>query len=209
MKRNGELDHSLWCRYRKDPQEEKAVRACCVYREFSSEAIRMVLPISAAQSERKLDSFVAALKLGLRKKFKGNPGHLTTTVYDEPIAGSESRRRYLVLFDGGPGGKGYLRELMCSLEQIQEVFQACECRLDSRKDGCYADCLEKVRINALLESEPWAGLLEVLASLKDGGPARYLSDHVVNGKPGKYLSISDHGAWLIEPQVDLGARPER
>jgi DEAD/DEAH box helicase domain-containing protein len=147
VRRNGELLHSPWCRYRKDPEKEKAVRACYLYREFTSEAIRMLLPVATTEIERNIESFVAALQLGLRKKFQGDPGHLNTTVYDEPIEGSESRRRYLVLYDGVPGGTGYLKELMRDPGQLQEVFQkaydalsVCECRLDEHKDGCYV-CL--------------------------------------------------------------------
>jgi DEAD/DEAH box helicase domain-containing protein len=250
VKRDGEILHSPWCPYRKDPEKEKAVRTCYLYREFTSEAIRMLLPVSAMQMDRKVESFIAALELGLRKKFQGDPGHLNTTVYDEPIEGSEARRRFLVLYDGVPGGTGYLKELMRAPAQIREVFQnafdalsVCECRLDPRKDGCYqcllayrgrhfqgktsrsaaldllrsildnwdklkvTDRLETIRISALLESELEAGFLEALARLREGEPPRYLTDHVVNGKPGKYLRIPDHGAWLIEPQVELG--PDR
>jgi DEAD/DEAH box helicase domain-containing protein len=47
VRRHGELKHTPWCRYRKDPEREKAVRACDLYREFSSEAIRLLLPVSA------------------------------------------------------------------------------------------------------------------------------------------------------------------
>ena len=144
VKRNGELTHAPWCRYRKDPEKENSFRACYLYREFSSEAIRMLLPLGAAEVERNIFSFVAALDLGLRKKFEGDPGHLQSTVYDEPIEGSEARKRYLVLYDGVPGGTGYLKELMQEPAQLREVFQkafdvlsACECRLDEKKDGCY------------------------------------------------------------------------
>lgn len=112
VKRDGEILHSPWCPYRKDPEKEKAVRTCYLYREFTSEAIRMLLPVSAMQMDRKVESFIEALELGLRKKFQGDPGHLNTTVYDEPIEGSEARRRFLVLYDGVPGGTGYLKELM-------------------------------------------------------------------------------------------------
>ncbi len=139
-----EIRHAPWCRYRKDPEKEKLFRACYLYREFSSEAIRMLLPLGTVEVERNIGSFVAALDLGLRKKFLGDPGHLQSTVYDEPIVGSEARKRFLVLYDGVPGGTGYLKELMRDPEQLREVFQksldvltACSCRLDEKKDGCY------------------------------------------------------------------------
>jgi DEAD/DEAH box helicase domain-containing protein len=173
VRRNGELIHSPWCRYRKDPEKEKAVRACYLYREFTSEAIRMLLPVAATEIERNIESFVAALQLGLRKKFLGDPGHLNTTVYDEPIEGSESRRRYLVLYDGVPGGTGYLRELMRHPEQLHEVFQkaydalsVCECRLDERKDGCYV-CLLAYRGRHFQGKTSRTAALDLLRSILD------------------------------------------
>jgi len=42
-----------------------------LYREFSSEAIRMLLPVASFDVDRNIHSFVAALDLGLRKKFRG------------------------------------------------------------------------------------------------------------------------------------------
>ena len=173
VRRNGELIHSPWCRYRKEPEKEKAVRACYLYREFTSEAIRMLLPVAATEIERNIESFVAALQLGLRKKFLGDPGHLNTTVYDEPIEGSESRRRYLVLYDGVPGGTGYLRELMRHPEQLHEVFQkayealsVCECRLDERKDGCYV-CLLAYRGRHFQGKTSRTAALDLLRSILD------------------------------------------
>lgn len=250
IRRNGEIIHAPWCRYKKDPEKEKAVRACYLYREFSSEAIRMLLPVSAIEAERQVESFVAALELGLRRKFQGDPGHLHTTVYDEPIQGTEARKRYLVLYDGVPGGTGYLKTLMADPSQLEDVFRrahdalvSCECRLDETKDGCYAcllayrgrhfqgrtsraaaldllsrilqhwgtlkvtDRLDNIRLNRLLESELEAAFLEALQRKKGEEPERRLEPRVINGKKGFYLTIPQHGNWLVEPQVDLG--PDR
>jgi len=144
VKSKGVIEHSAWCRWRRDNTKEKAVKACFLYRQFESEAIRMLLPVSATEIERNIDSFVAALDLGLRKKFEGDPGHLNTTVYDDPIEGTEARKRFLVLYDGVPGGTGYLKELMRDPQQLRDVFQMaldtmqkCDCQRDERKDGCY------------------------------------------------------------------------
>jgi DEAD/DEAH box helicase domain-containing protein len=151
VKQNGALEHAAWCRWRRDQAKEKAVKACFLYRQFESEAIRMLLPVSATEIERNIDSFVAALDLGLRKKFEGDPGHLNTTVYDEPIEGTEARKRFLVLYDGVPGGTGYLKELMRDPKQLHDVFQMaldtmlkCDCQKDENKDGCYR-CLLSYR----------------------------------------------------------------
>ena len=120
----GKLDHARYCPFY--GKEEKAVEesASFLYRELTSEAIRMLLPVATAEVEKNLNSFVAAMDLGLRKKFRGEPGHLLSTTYDEPIEGSDVRKRFLVLYDGVPGGTGYLKELMQLPDTLFEVFQA-------------------------------------------------------------------------------------
>jgi DEAD/DEAH box helicase domain-containing protein len=87
---------------------------------------------------------VAALDLGLRKKFRGDPGHLLTTLMEEPVPGSGIRKTYLLLYDGVPGGTGYLKELMRDQRNLIEVFELahrvlinCTCQKDPEKDGCY------------------------------------------------------------------------
>ena len=67
-----------------------------------------------------------------------------TTVTDEPVPGSDIRKRYLVLYDGVPGGTGYLKELMRDQQNLLEVFEKaydvlknCTCQNDPEKDGCY------------------------------------------------------------------------
>ena len=104
----------------------------------------MLLPVATQDVDLNIHSFLAALDLGLRKYFHGDPGHLLTTTYDEPIPGSDARKRYLVLYDGVPGGTGYLKELMREPANLMKVFGLaydvlanCECRNDPEKDGCY------------------------------------------------------------------------
>jgi DEAD/DEAH box helicase domain-containing protein len=100
--------------------------------------------VASFDVDRNIHSFVAALDLGLRRKFQGDPGHLLTTVTDEPVPGSDVRKRYLVLYDGVPGGTGYLKELMRDQQNLLEVFEkaynvlkSCTCQSDPEKDGCY------------------------------------------------------------------------
>ena len=176
VKQGSEIKHSPWCRYRNNPDKEKSVRACYLYREFSSEAIRMLLPVSAAELDRYIESFVAALELGLRRKFQGDPGHLTTTVYDEPIEGTDSRKRFLVLYDGVPGGTGYLKELMRHPEQLHEVFQKafdalskCDCQKDETKDGCYR-CLLAYRGRHFHGSTSRTAALNLLGAILENWP---------------------------------------
>ena len=144
VKKNGNIEHAVYCRYWGKEEKEKVIEACFLYREFTSEAIRMLLPVAGFDVDRNVSSFVAALDLGLRKKFRGDPGHLMTTVTDEPVPGSDIRKRYLVLYDGVPGGTGYLKELMRDQQNLMDVFELafevlknCTCQNDANKDGCY------------------------------------------------------------------------
>jgi DEAD/DEAH box helicase domain-containing protein len=73
VKRKGEIEHAAWCLYRKETKEEKekAVRACYLFRDFTSEAIRMLLPVSAAAVDRYIESFIAALELRFAEAVQG------------------------------------------------------------------------------------------------------------------------------------------
>ena len=146
----GEFKHALTCKYHGKDSEKPLLDALYLYREFSSEAIRMLLPASSNLPIR-LHSFVAAFYLGLQKVYKGSIEHLQTTIMEEPIPGRADRKQYLVLYDRVPGGTGYLKDLMQSetkvfdvLSEALEVLTHCECRTDPEKDGCYR-CLYAYR----------------------------------------------------------------
>ncbi|MBF0322585.1 MAG: DUF1998 domain-containing protein, partial [Magnetococcales bacterium] len=140
-----ERDHTFTCTARDKGSDKNIVECLYLYREFFSEAIRLLLPVTTfAGSQTKLNSFIAALQLGLKKKFSGNINHLQTAVQEEPISDSVHRKRYLVLYDTVPGGTGYLKQLMRSSAPLMEVFalaltmlQGCACNNDPDKDGCY------------------------------------------------------------------------
>jgi DEAD/DEAH box helicase domain-containing protein len=141
VKKNGKIEHAVYCRYWGKEEKEKVIEACFLYREFTSEAIRMLLPV-ASFDVTAISTLVAALDR--RQEFRGDPGHLLTTVTDEPVQGSDIRKRYLVLYDGVPGGTGYLKELMRDQQNLLDVFQqaydvlkSCACQSDAEKDGCY------------------------------------------------------------------------
>ncbi|MCK8601856.1 DEAD/DEAH box helicase [Desulfoferrobacter suflitae] len=147
-----EIKHTLWCPSRKKDSEANLSECVYLYREFSSEAVRILLPlITMDQSENKLHSFIAALHLGLKLTFGGNIDHLQTTVHQEPVPDSNHRKEYLVLYDTVPGGTGYLKQLMRSEKPLMEVFakalatiKSCKCIQDATKDGCY-QCLYAYR----------------------------------------------------------------
>ena len=83
--------------------------------------------------------------LGFRRHFQGNPGHLLIKTVAEPVEGSRSQRRYLVIYDGVPGGTGTLVELWnkdgaglhAVLSRAVEALRACSCANLSGRDGCY------------------------------------------------------------------------
>ncbi|MBM3271609.1 MAG: DUF1998 domain-containing protein, partial [Candidatus Sericytochromatia bacterium] len=140
------LLHAPYCKSREGVAERTA--QLFLYREVKSEAIRVLLPLAAVGVPETRASFKAAINLGFRRKFRGNPGHLLIKAVEEPIGSDgDLHRRFLVIYDGVPGGTGYLAELWKrsgSNEGFMEVLQlaldalrACPCRLDPGKDGCY------------------------------------------------------------------------
>lgn len=120
----GEIRHALTCTVLDQDADKNLTDCIYLYREFTSEAIRILLPVTTlAGSERKLQSFIAALQLGLKRKFGGNISHLQVATYEEPVPNSAYRKKYLILYDMVPGGTGYLKQLMRSEQPLMEVFE--------------------------------------------------------------------------------------
>ena len=137
-------NHAPYCSQRKDP--DSATQQCVfLYREFSSEGIRLFLPnVGFGETAETLLSFVSALELGLTRRFRGAVDHLRIALDIRMAAGHEVPRCYLVIYDSVPGGTGYLKELMRAPEPLLEVLQmaldalnACACNQDAEADGCY------------------------------------------------------------------------
>lgn len=105
----------------------------------------MLVPgVGGLATDQNMHSFVAALDLGLRRKFGGEIGHLRTMECEYPISGTNRRRKYLLLYDTVPGGTGYLKDRMTDLDKLRSIFEAahaalreCGCVQDPEKDGCY------------------------------------------------------------------------
>jgi DEAD/DEAH box helicase domain-containing protein len=145
--------HAIDCQHRHKQTQGRTLDAIYLYRDFASEAIRILLPVAEFDLQTKLSSFMAALYLGLQLRFKGNVDHLQLTQSDEPDDTGNLRKRYLVLYDRVPGGTGYLKELMKSPGSLMELFketldllQACPCGADPDKDGCYR-CIYAYRVS--------------------------------------------------------------
>jgi len=115
-----------------------------LYRDFSTEVLRIFVPaVGFDDSEVRLHSFTASVLLGLKLHF-GGVDHLKTCHTEEPVPESLYRKNYLVIYDAVPGGTGYLEELVRSsdtmmklLENALKYIQACDCKDDPGKDGCY------------------------------------------------------------------------
>jgi len=142
---NEKNNHTFACRIRNNNErEEDFVDVVYLFREFSSEAIRFLMPVDTLNSDQQLHSFIAALQLGLKLYFKGNVDHLKTLINQEPSFNSPRllRKPFLFLYDTIPGGSGYLRQLLRNPDNFFQLFQqalmvlkTCEC-----EDGCY-NCL--------------------------------------------------------------------
>ncbi len=150
--------HTFTCPARDKEDDSNFIKTLYLYRDFSSEAIRFLLPVSAMSGEGVLDSFVAALQLGLRLKYGGSVDHLRVTTADEPVKDSVMRKTYLVLYDTVPGGTGYLKNLMSEPSNLFEIFllardrmKSCSCCTDPEKDGCYS-CLYAYRDSMKMHS---------------------------------------------------------
>lgn len=116
-----------------------------LYREMTSEGLRILLPFLAGENtERSRHSFLAAFQMGLEDEVGGAIEHLRATIYTEPTPDREARKTFLMLYDAIPGGTGYLQELgrdpdkvLRVLERALQRLQLCECHHDPAKDGCY------------------------------------------------------------------------
>ena len=160
-------DHTINCQWRDKPEQTKAIDVLYLYREFRSEAIRFLMPDEKFWTPQGLHSFIAALQLGLKRKFGGKVDHLRTLVSEEPQPGSSLRKSFLYLYDGIPGGTGYLRQLIRDPDSLADVFsqalavlRSCGC-----DDGCYS-CLFAYRnsFDRDQTSRKWArDLLSTLA----------------------------------------------
>jgi len=138
-------EHSFACTIEDAYDPSNYLESLYLYREFNSEAIRLMLPISSLDiDDTKLHSLIASFQLGLKAYFKGSVEHLRVGIYDELAAKDEMPKRYLILYDTVPGGTGYLKQLMRDEKPLFEVLdvalnklETCQCNADHEKDGCY------------------------------------------------------------------------
>jgi len=176
-----EAAHLKSCSYSRGPKklangkEDVGIENCLyLYRKFSSEALRILLPrLSTGGTEEQVNSFVAALQLGLKRRFGGKVDHLRVAYQSEPVGETDERRHFIVLYDSVPGGTGYLHELLSKAANMQSVFRmaydvmkACDC-YDNTMDGCYR-CLLEYRNAYGMESTSKELAMEMLKDIVEG-----------------------------------------
>jgi DEAD/DEAH box helicase domain-containing protein len=138
-------NHSFVCDIEDQKDPANYFESLYLYREFNSEAIRLMLPITSLNiDDEKLHSLIASFQLGLKEYFKGSVEHLKVGIYDEVDSKDEMAKRYLILYDTVPGGTGYLKQLMRDEKPLFEVLEValvklknCQCNTIHNKDGCY------------------------------------------------------------------------
>ncbi|MCB1688975.1 MAG: DEAD/DEAH box helicase, partial [Halioglobus sp.] len=174
----GEAKHLKSCSFSRGPRklasgaEDGGIENCLyLYREFASEGLRILLPrLATGGTDEQINSFVAALQLGLKRRFGGKVDHLRVARQSEPLGNSDERRHFIVLYDSVPGGTGYLHELLSKAENMQSVFrmayevmQNCDCYRNTM-DGCYR-CLLEYRNAYGMESTRKSVALEMLRDI--------------------------------------------
>lgn len=211
--RKGQFAHALDCGQSKQgsvEQETDWIDSLYLYRELSSEAVRVLMPLAdVAESERVRRSFVAALSMGLKRFFKGNVQHLEIAEMQEPPVGGHSAKQYLVVYDRIPGGTGYLKELMRSpdilidlLQQAHDQLAGCECVKDAERDGCYR-CILAYRDSRNMDEISRKAAQDLLRRILESRhllkAVERLSDIQVNAMFGSVLEERFVGALMSHP----------
>jgi DEAD/DEAH box helicase domain-containing protein len=172
---NQEQNHTISCSARNQANEKNLIGGLFLYREFHSEAIRILLPItSGTEAEIIENSFVAALHLGLKKKFGGSIDHLRVAQNIEPDTETGISKRYLVIYDAIPGGTGYLKQLMTNQQALMNVLtefampvlEHCSCVQKEGADGCYR-CLYVYRNSRNMNTISRRKARDFIQTLKD------------------------------------------
>ena len=191
-------------------------------RKFSTESIRMVVPVFGEVNNDEIKSFVAAINLGMREHFAGKVDHIRSTVVEAQLDGVATVRS-LFLYDAVPGGSGYLRQLaehpdtMKSVfEKAADVLRTCPCEAEGRT-GCFR-CVKSYRSqfgpgepdrNTALQMmqdilEKWGSLTRT-----EEGIDRSIKDFLVDTKlEYRFMTALEarFGNGCIKPQVLEGGR---
>ena len=170
-----------------------------LYREFTSEALRILVPFMRdGLDETALQSFMAALQLGLKRRFGGKIDHLRITDQELPDRETGGKRQYVLLYDSVPGGTGYLQQLLSEKAQtltevLKEAWRAireCSCNEDPEKDGCYRCVYQYRQGRAMSQVSRRAAeriLGELVGYLDHLQPVKSVADIFINPQFGSEL----------------------
>jgi DEAD/DEAH box helicase domain-containing protein len=185
-----------------------------LYRELRSEAIRILLPFSTEEAQKREANARAAIRLGLKSLYGGDPEFLGVDIYDQPQPGSDNiRRRYLIIQDMVPGGTGMLaalteakgRELQKALTLAHDRLRQCGCnKREPAVSACY-QCLfaysEQSNLH-LLDRDTACALLETML---EGFNGLTKVEHGLDGVPIDSLLESELERRLYARLVRLNA----
>ncbi|WP_190814316.1 DEAD/DEAH box helicase [Saccharopolyspora pogona] len=140
--------HRPWCRRRLgNHPDEVSQQPVLLAHELRTEALRVLLPASTMLVDQRVQSFKAALRLGVDRHYGGDPQHLDATLTSMPDSQTGERRHYLVLFDRLPSGTGYLHRLVepdkfrDTLVESRRALLECPCADEGRR-ACHR-CLHR------------------------------------------------------------------
>ena len=170
--------HAYDCEQRGSDDPSNIIDCLYLYREFTSEALRILVPYTqSGVDETSVQSFMAAIRIGLKKRFGGKVDHLRMVTQEEKGQDGAASRQYVMLYDSVPGGTGYLHELLANeAKTLIEVLRlalihlaGCSCNPDPEKDGCYR-CVYQYRLGramALVSRDRARAILEHLVENLD------------------------------------------
>ena len=172
-------EHARHCPVRRQADDGAHRIPAFLYHAFRSEAVRIRLPIRSA-NETEIQSFSAALQLGMRLVFQGKVENLGSLNLSLQEGGGTAH--WLFLYDSVPGGTGYLEQLVLPevfhqiLALALQALQECVCNQDQEqdaerhKDGCYR-CLygyrNRMRMPEISRDTAIRMIREVLACWSD------------------------------------------
>ena len=169
--KDGKEEHMKYCSTRQKPEQKDKICNCMfLYREFTTEALRVLIPATTLDTTNEtVDSFSSAFLLGLTEYF-GNVDHLQAQVMEIPIPEANCRKQYLVLYDSVPGGTGYLKEMQQNdvlfkiFEKALAILETCVCKDQPEVKACY-HCLYGYRQTPYLGNISRATAAKLLKSI--------------------------------------------
>ncbi|MBK6716706.1 MAG: DUF1998 domain-containing protein, partial [Burkholderiales bacterium] len=187
-----EQGHSFDCPKHGSNDPANLLDCLYLYREFESEALRILVPYTKnGVDEKVVQSFMAAVQLGLKRRFGGKVDHLRMVLQDEPGKDGGPRKHYVMLYDSVPGGTGYLHQLLAHdaktladvLRMALDALTGCACNQDPEKDGCYR-CLYQYRLGRSMElvsrDNAKSVLTELVGTLPSLERVKTISDIYIN-----------------------------